>query len=127
MEAAKGEYYIAYDNDIVHNTETNLEWVAGPDKDTTWDDAKEWVENLSTDGGGWHMPTINELKSLYQYGVGSHNMTSLLKTIGWFVWSDETRNSSSAWGFNFYFGKVDWGGCDGSYYARGFAVRSRRQ
>ena len=29
-------------DNIVKDTKTGLEWIAGPDKDTTWDEAKAW-------------------------------------------------------------------------------------
>jgi hypothetical protein len=38
--------YIAYENGIVYDKKANIEWLAGPDKYVTWDDAKAWVENL---------------------------------------------------------------------------------
>jgi hypothetical protein len=115
---------------VVLDTKTDLEWYAGPDKDTRWNEAKRWVESLSVSGGGWRMPTREELKTLYKKGVGERNMTPLLKITGWYVWSGQTEGSSSAWTFGFYAGIEDW------YYRdpfsistipiRGFAVRSRR-
>ncbi|WP_447650433.1 Lcl domain-containing protein [Pseudomonas abietaniphila] len=44
---------------------SKLQWVVGPDQDTTWQDAKSWVESLSLCGGSWRLPTTNDLKSLY--------------------------------------------------------------
>lgn len=81
--------YVAYANGVVRDTETGLEWVAGPDKNTSWMEAKFWVQGLELDGGGWRIPTELELKSLYKNGLGSRNMTPLLKTTGWWVWSGE--------------------------------------
>jgi len=72
------------------------------------------------------MPTMKELKTLYKKGVGKRNMTPLLKTKGWYLWSGETKDSSSAWLFYFYYGDRYWVGRNGSAYARAFAVRSRR-
>ncbi len=121
---------IAYATGIVYDKKTGLEWIAGPDRDTTWYEAESWVENLNVAGGGWRMPTRAELKTLYQKGVGTRNMTPLLKTTGWWVWSGETKSSSSAWRFNFYNGDDPWfwrAREDYSYYGiRGFAVRSQR-
>jgi hypothetical protein len=116
----------ALESEVYYDKNTSLEWHAGPDQDTTWNEAKECVEKLNVAGGGWRMPTINELKSLYQNGVGTRNMTPLLKTTGWLVWSGETKDSSSAWGFNFYKGHEDWNNRNFSDYRRGFAVRSRK-
>ena len=49
--------FIANKNGIVWDTKTGLEWIAGPDRNTTWYEAKRWVENLNVAGGGWRMPT----------------------------------------------------------------------
>ena len=119
--------FIADSNGIVRDIETGLEWFAGPDRETTWPEAKAWVESLNVDGGGWRMPTREELKTLYRPGAGTRNMTSLLKTTGWAVWSGETRDSSSAGGFYFHYGNELWGNRSDSNNGRGFAVRSLRQ
>jgi hypothetical protein len=121
---AKDGQYVSYKNGIVYDEKTNLEWIAGPDGGTTWYEAKRWVENVP--GGGWRMPTRAELKALYKKGAGSRNMTPLLKTNGWLVWSGETKGSSSARGFCFSNGSQSWYGRDYSNGTRGFAVRSRR-
>ena len=118
--------FFASDKGIVLDTNTGLVWVAGPDRDTTWDEANRWVGNLTVAGGGWRMPTIKELKTLYQKGAGTRNMTRLLKITEWWVWSGKTKDSSSAWSFLFYNGSEDWHARSLSDSTRGFAVRSRR-
>jgi hypothetical protein len=118
VEKPKGAFLIVYD------PKTNLEWHAGLDKDTTWDEANQWVATLSFDGGGWRMPKIEELRNLYKKTFGTRNMTPLFKTTGWYVWSEE-RDSSSAWDFNFYDGYDNWYDRKNSNFSRGFAVRSR--
>ena len=119
--------FIAYDNGTVKDTETGLEWYTGPDKDTSFREAKSWVEYLTVAGGGWRMPTREELKTLYKKGEGQRNMTPLLKTTGWFVCSGETKSSSLAFVFNFRDGWISLmssvGPSDG---LRGFAVRSSK-
>jgi TolB-like protein len=112
---------------VVRDTKSGLEWYAGPDKSTGWDDAKIWVTGLKIDGGGWRMPTLKELKGLYQKGAGSRNMAPLLETTGWWVWAlDSTGSSSSipAMSFDFDDGREFLGKRDISHYHRGFAVRS---
>ncbi len=123
---AKDGQYISYEDGIVYDEKTNLEWIVGPDKDTTWDEAKAWVESLSLQGGGWRMPTREELKALYKKGAGSYNITPIFKTTGGWVWSGETEGVSSAWYFSFEFGTGIWRNRDASSTARGFAVRSRK-
>jgi hypothetical protein len=117
--------YAAYANGIVKDTNTGLEWVVGPDKDTTWDEAKLWVQSLNLDGGGWRMPTMDELEGLYMKGKGNRNMTPLLKTTGRYVWSGEPASLSTAKGFYFSSGKRSYR--NRSHYSkrRAFAVRSR--
>jgi len=119
--------FIVFDNGVILDSNSGLEWITGPDKNTSWDVAKSWAENLTVDRGrwrGWRMPTRKELKTLYRNGAGRRNMSSLLKTTGWYVWSGKTSGSLSAWGFDFLDGHTTWYGRDGSYNFRGFAVRS---
>ena len=123
---AKDDQYVSYENGIVYDEKTNLEWVAGHDKDTPWDKAKAWVESLSVEGGGWRMPAKEELKALYKKGAGERNMTPLLKTTGWRIWSDETEGESAAWFFNFYDGSYTWDLRESHSSPRVFAVRSRK-
>ena len=117
--------YIAYANGIVKDTKTGLEWKVGPDKSTNWNQARSWVQSLNLDGGGWRMPTTDELKGLYKKGTGGRNMTPLLKTTGLWVWSGETKGSSNARLFSFYSGNRFWYDRVSSNYGRAFAVRSR--
>ncbi len=119
--------FTAQKNSIVYDSKAGLEWFAGHDKDTNWDEAKKWVESLEVDGGGWRMPTREELKSLYKKGKGERNMTPLLKTTGWYIWSGETKKgSSSVWVFYVDSGRYYLTLSYGSNSARVFAVRSRR-
>ena len=117
--------YIVYANGIVKDTNTGLEWKVGPDRDTDWNEARSWVQSLNLDGGGWRMPSMDELEGLYMKGKGERNMTSLLKTTGWYVWSGETKGSSFARFFYFDLGSRYWPDRDFSDSTRAFAVRSR--
>ncbi|MCJ7693028.1 MAG: DUF1566 domain-containing protein [Sedimentisphaerales bacterium] len=118
--------FCKYADGIVSDTNTGLEWFTGPDRDISLSEANTWVANLTVAGGGWRMPTREELKTLYQKGAGSRNMTRLLKITGWWVWSGETKDSSAAWGFNFLSGIEYWSTCSDSNNLRVFAVRFRR-
>ena len=117
--------YIVYANGIVKDTSTGLEWVAGPDKNITWDEANSWVKHLNLSGGGWRMPSLDELESLYKKGAGPRNMTPLLKTKGWWVWSGETVGSREARSFAFGHGFKGYIFRGNSASERVFAVRSR--
>lgn len=127
---ARDAHYEKYASGIVKDTKTGLEWYAGPDKHTKWAKAKSWVASLNVGGGGWRMPTREELSTLYQKGAGKRNMTPLLKTEGWFIWSGERRDSSYVWFFHFgdglNGGRVNYQDPLSHFQRRGFAVRSRR-
>ena len=126
---------------IYYDKNTNLEWLSGPDKPTNWFDAKKWVESLTTvAGGSWRMPTMEELKTLYQK-AGKCNIKPFFKTTGCWVWSAETKGSIKAWGYDFSYepgSSILSGGSgsstgtallnqdDSTESTRGFAVRSRK-
>jgi hypothetical protein len=97
--------------------------------DTTWNDAQTWVKDLTADGGGWRMPTIEELKTLYKKGAGENNMTPLLKTSGFSVWSGEKKDSLTAWKVVFFSGGTSYRvipiDCSRCIFTRAFAVRSK--
>ncbi len=109
---------------VISDSETRLEWVVGPDKDTTYMQVSQWVASCKTAGGGWRMPGRNELKTLYLKGIGKRNMDPAFKITGWWVWAEHS-SSSSVWGYAFLHGPGGWSGRptsgDGG---RGFAVRS---
>jgi uncharacterized caspase-like protein len=120
QEAGRDGAYIAYANGIVKDTKTGLEWVVGPDRDMNRNEAKAWVESLNVGGGGWRLPTLEELKGLCEKGKGTRNMTPLLKTTGWAVWPSEPFEF-----FDFHLGGRSWRGDISRYNYRAFAVRSR--
>ncbi len=60
--------------------------------DINWYSAKSYCEGYSKGGGGWRMPTQNELVGLYQSGLrswGSH----AIKLTGNMVWASEASTS----------------------------------
>lgn len=116
--------YINYANGIVKDTSTGLEWKAGPDKDFDWYQARSWVQSL---GDEWRMPTLNELKTLYKKGKGDRNMTPLLKTTAWWVWSAEVNDSGDASVWLFDTGVRIWRDLFDNDHKRSFAVRSQSE
>jgi len=106
---------------VITDAKTSLQWVVGPNTDTNYSQAEQWVTACKVAGGGWRMPTKVELGTLYQQGVGERNMDPVFNTTGWYVWG-EPRDSSSAWGFLFRHG-VSWFTRDDSQSNRVFGVR----
>ena len=120
-------------NSIITDHQTGLEWFVGPDRNMSWEEGEQWVASLTIGGGGWHMPKMDDLKHLYQDGVGSLNMDSVFETTGGYVWSGETLDSLSAFLLNFHNGIFYYGldynshKLDSSFKTRVFAVRSNQQ
>jgi hypothetical protein len=118
--------YIAYVTSVVKDTKTGLEWIAGPKRMMTWDEARTWVESLSVEGGDWRMPTRKELKTLYKKGAGEYNITPLLKVSGWWMWSGEKKFAGRAWAVYFVDGTERPHDRSTPYGPRAMAVRSQR-
>ena len=107
---------------IVTDWETDLEWYLHPDIDTTWNKANSLTKDL---GDNWRMPTLDELHSLYEQGVGLRNIDPIFKMTGWWVWSDEKNVSSYAKALYFAGGRENLNRrvCSNGY--RCFAVRPK--
>ncbi len=119
-----------YGQNIVFDAKNEIDWFCGADKDRSWDDARDWVERLNKSkfsGGGWRMPKISELKSLYKSGTGKRNMIPLLETSAWWVWSGEAGSSLSYEAFDFSLGKTFFRRRTFMRSLRGFAVRPHKK
>lgn len=109
---------------VIIDVVTNLEWIVGPDVETTRIEAGYWVSEL---GGSWRLPTQNELLTLYYAGIYYQDWGPF-ENRGYWVYSDDAREISSfgswlAWGLNFEVGR-GWFAYDGaSGFGRAFAVR----
>lgn len=113
-------------NGVITDSVTGLEWYVGPNQDNTWHEAKAWTESLSVAGGGWRLPTMAELKALYQYGAGPNNMDPIFQTTGAWAWSGELHDAWSVWGLAFYNNLQGWHSMNYPYGRVALAVRSRK-
>ena len=113
-------------NGVITYSATGLEWYVGPNQDNTWREAKAWTENLTAAGGGWRLPTVPELKAIYQNGAAPYNMDPLFQAPGVWVWSGQLNNAWSAWGYAFYNGLEGWHSMNYGNGRLALAVRSRR-
>ena len=112
------------DNGVITDHVSGLEWYVGPNADNNWHEAKAWTESLTVAGGGWRMPTVPELKGIYQKGASRVNMDPLFQPKAAWVWSGQMHDTLTAWGFAFYSGLVNSHGLDYGYGRMAFAVRS---
>lgn len=121
--------FIIKSNGVILDKKTGLEWYAGPDQDTSWWKTKSWIESLAVEGGGWRLPTMAELRGLYQkdVGIGKYNIDPLFELYTCCVWSNKTEGSDIAWGFGYNLkGYPTREPKSWSRGRRAFAVRSRR-
>ena len=94
------------DDGVITDHATGLDWYVG--QESTWHQAKAWVEGLNVAGGGWRLPTVAELQAIYRKGASANNLDPLFQTTVAWAWSSELRNPWSVWGLAFYNGIVGW-------------------
>jgi hypothetical protein len=104
--------FVANGDGTVSDKKTGLMWAANDNGDLiSWPKALTYSQNYN--GGGftdWRMPTLSELKSLYEPGEknsGGYHMTKLIKTTAATCWASDTRGYKAA-RFNFTYGQVYW-------------------
>ena len=114
------------DNGVITDRDTGLDWYVGPNPDNTWHEAKAWTESLTVAGGGWRLPTMAELKAIYQKGASANNMDPLFQAKGAWAWSGELRNAWSVWGLAFYNNLEGWHSMNYGNGRVALAVRSHK-
>ena len=124
VERSSDGQFARHADEVITDTKTSLQWYLGPDRDTDWAGASQWVQGLKVAGGGWRMPSSAELSSLYRASTGSRNMDSILITTGWWVWAGETYGSKAG-GFTFWRGRTGKRALSDENKARAFAVREK--
>jgi hypothetical protein len=126
IETNLGGGFVSYGKGKLFDRHTGLEWFLGPDKKTTWNEAKSWVENLNTDGGGWRIPTIFELKIFYHNLAGAKDIANVLNTSGLYVWSEKNHTDKETFSKISLFNCSESPTCCDSFKkTRCFAVRSK--
>ena len=113
-------------NGVITDHLTGLEWYVRPNADNNWYEAKAWVEGLTVAGGGWRMPTVPELKGIYQKGASRANMDPLFEPKSAWVWSGQKDDARTYYGFAFYSGLVNSHSMHYGYGRMAFAVRSHK-
>ena len=110
--------FIAFDNETVLDTQTNLMWAAKDNgEDINWYDAQKYCENYR--GGGytdWRMPKRDELAELFDKDNPKHQacfpkyeiyLTNLIDLSCCCPWAAEKDESEAAY-FNFDHGRTHW-------------------
>ena len=50
---------------VINDAQFGLQWAPAPDRPMNHYQADEYAKNLKLAGGGWRLPTVPELKSIY--------------------------------------------------------------
>jgi len=95
--------FLFYSNGIVKDTLTGLEWFPAPDRDTSWEEARTWVNSLEIDGGQWRLPTIDELKKVHERNTFGRFSPPFYKKPKCYLWSAENRSQLGSFFFHHNF------------------------
>ena len=122
-QTGKARSYSRSSAGIVKDNATGLEWQDDVDSvSRNWEDAKAYCSNLPLDGGGWRLPTIEELETLVDDGLYAPSVTSEVfqHISSEFYWSSTVNvgYSSNAWSVDFDTGYSEQYGKNFSYYVR---------
>jgi hypothetical protein len=91
----------------------------------SWLDAVSYVANLPLAGGSWRLPSLSELRSIYDESLEPHIDVAFGIDRDW-VWSSQTKDDTEAWFFSFE-NRFEGGHCKEWLLTRGrvLAVRSQ--
>ena len=119
----KGDF-ILYENGVVEDKSTGLEWCKAYEVPFSWDNAVEWTKNLSLSGGDWHLPKDEELLNISKKCCGwskGANLPYFLLHSGWGIWTNRSNGPLGAIIVNCNHHSICCTGRTGNY--RTFAVR----
>jgi hypothetical protein len=108
-------FIISASGGTVRDARTGLTWQrSAPDERYTWAEARRYAARLALDGGGWRLPTVQELISLVDYSRHEPAIdTEAFPNTppGWF-WSATpyAGGEGRAWGVYFSVGSANYGG-----------------
>jgi hypothetical protein len=118
---------------VLEQVSSGLQWTQSDNgRDITWSDARTHCEQLSTAGGRWRLPNMDELRNLYFDAVGTKPAPCGTYVCGvppgvslsshW-LWSAESNGPGKGQGFGFDTGYPGTGPAGYSYHARALCVR----
>jgi hypothetical protein len=82
---------------VIQDTRTGLEWAPVPLMTFNYDRAAAYTKSLRLAGGGWRMPTVDELKDLFESAQRGCGLDSAFEHPRPKAWSTDPRSSSKRW------------------------------
>jgi hypothetical protein len=125
LYAAEGKRFSLKDG-VIHDAKFGLQWAPAPNRPMNHYQAEEYARNLRLAGGGWRLPTVLELNSLYDKSTPG-GADPMFNVSDYLVWTSYLDGASSA-GFIFFNNGSDGLAARDTLldYIRVLAVRSRR-
>jgi sulfatase modifying factor 1 len=100
---ATGETRFKISSDgIIHDSHSGIEWIVGPDRDTSYGQAMQWLSESYVGGGGWSLPTGVAVQLLIDDDLGYKNLDPVFKTDGWKIWVREGSGESILWQYDLH-------------------------
>lgn len=109
---------------VIYDSDQDVEWLVGPDKDMTFDDSTDWINSLGDD---WRMPSKSELSYLsdLDYKIAWQNWGPF-ENSGWWAWADDETDKENAFSVPFLYSLRNWfGSRNNSNMTRAFAIRNK--
>lgn len=104
---------------VLEQVRTGLSWTQRDNgHDIGWNDAQRYCQTLTTAGGGWRLPSIVELREIYDENLPSKDCTppgyanwtcevhALFSVTSAFYWSGEQNRAGRAWDVSLDDGKL---------------------
>jgi len=91
------ERFFKNENGTILDTETGNQWLVGPDVDTDWTEAHEWINSLE---GDWRMPSKYDLWDLFMSGIDIYSWGPFDNS-GRYVWAFDVVSTDMSFIFSF--------------------------
>jgi hypothetical protein len=124
LSSAEEKRFVLKDG-VIDDSKLGLQWAPAPDWPMNHYQAEEYARNLRLAGGGWRLPTVSELKSVYDKTIPG-GADPRFHISDYLVWTSYLDGTSA--GFIFFNNGSDGLAARDTLlpYIRVLAVRSRR-
>lgn len=91
---------------VIKDLRTGLEWAPVPMMALNYDHAAAYAKSLELSGGGWRLPTVDELKDLYESGQSGCGLDWAFGNRYPKAWASDPISSSRRWIVEFLRGEA---------------------
>ncbi len=91
---------------VIKDLDTGLEWAPVPTITVDYDHAASYAKSLGLAGGGWRLPTVDELTELFESANDGCGLDWAFENRFPRAWSSDPKSPSKRWLVKFYREKV---------------------